>query len=85
MPRGPSRGAQELRAASALGAPVVRLTPDDADVRQLTRNTRFSTVTERAGGERWKDFGYWLVPPLALAPLFWFRRGWMVRSARGIP
>jgi Ca-activated chloride channel family protein len=43
----------------------VRVTPDDADVRQLGRNARFSAVPERAGGERWKDFGYWLVPPLA--------------------
>jgi Ca-activated chloride channel family protein len=71
------------RAASALDAPLVRLAPDDADVRQLARNTRFSAGSEQAGGERWKDFGYWLVPPLALASLFWFRPGWMIRSAGG--
>jgi Ca-activated chloride channel family protein len=70
-------------AASELGAQLVRVTPDAADVEQLARNTRFSTVAERAGGERWKDFGYWLVWPLALVSLLWFRRGWMVRSSGG--
>jgi Ca-activated chloride channel family protein len=80
---GPERKSLE-RAASKLGAPVVRLTPDDADVQQLARNTRFSAASERAGGERWKDFGYRLVPPLALGSLLWFRRGWMVRSSGGV-
>jgi Ca-activated chloride channel homolog len=69
------------RAAAALDAPLVRVTPDDADVRQLARNTRFSAASEQAGGERWRDFGYWLVPPLVVASLVWFRRGWMVRAA----
>jgi Ca-activated chloride channel family protein len=72
------------RAAAALEAPMVRVTPDDVDVRQLGRNTRFSAVPEQAGGQRWKDFGYWLVPPLALVSLAWFRRGWMVRSIGGV-
>ncbi|MBP3960963.1 VWA domain-containing protein [Gemmata sp. G18] len=71
------------QAASVLDAPVVRVSPDDADVQRLSRNTRFSTVSEQAGGERWKDFGYWLVFPLALVALLLFRRGWMVRSAGG--
>ena len=71
------------QAAFALDAPVVRVSPDDADVQRLSRNTRFSTVSEQAGGERWKDFGYWLVFPLALVALLSFRRGWMVRSAGG--
>lgn len=71
------------QAAGALGATFVRVTPDDTDVQQLGRNTRFSTVSEQAGGARWKDFGYWLVPPLALVSLFSFRRGWVVRAAGG--
>ncbi|VTR91239.1 Tetratricopeptide TPR_4 OS=Cyanothece sp. CCY0110 GN=CY0110_28164 PE=4 SV=1: VWA_2 [Gemmata massiliana] len=71
------------QAASVLDAPVVRVSPDNADVQRLSRNTRFSTVSEQAGGERWKDFGYWLVFPLALVALLSFRRGWMVRSAGG--
>lgn len=71
------------QAAGALDATLVRVSSDDADVRQLGRNTRFSSVAEQAGGARWKDFGYWLVPPLALASLCGSRRGWMVRSAGG--
>jgi Ca-activated chloride channel family protein len=68
-------------AAAALDAPLVRVTPDDADVRELARNTRFSSAAEQTGGERWRDFGYWLVPPLAVLVLLGFRRGWMVRPA----
>jgi Ca-activated chloride channel family protein len=71
------------QAAGALNAPLVRVTPDDADVKELARNTRFSAAGEQAGGERWKDFGYWLVPPLAALTLLGFRRGWMVRAAAG--
>jgi Ca-activated chloride channel family protein len=69
------------RAADALDAQVVEVTADDADVRRLARNARFSTAAEQGGGERWRDFGYWLVPPLAMMMLFWFRPGWMVRPA----
>lgn len=70
-------------AASVLDAPLVRVTPDDTDVKHLAGNTRFSAVAEEAGGERWKDAGYWLTFPLALVSLLWFRRGWMVRTAGG--
>lgn len=73
---------ESLKTAGAvLNAPVVRVTPDSTDVDQLARNTRFSAVGEQAGGERWKDAGYWLVFPLAAMALFWFRRGWMVQAA----
>lgn len=69
------------QAASVLDAPLVRVTPDAADVEQLARNTRFSAVAEQSGGDRWKDIGYWLVWPLVVVSLFWFRRGWMVHSS----
>lgn len=70
-------------AASVLDTPLVRVTPDDTDVKHLAENTRFSAVAEAAGGERWTDAGYWLTFPLALVSLLWFRRGWMVRTAGG--
>jgi Ca-activated chloride channel family protein len=69
------------QAASTLNAPVTLLTPDDADVDSLSHNTRFSTASEKGGGERWKDFGYWLTLPLTLLSLLWFRRGWMAHAA----
>ena len=71
---------ESLRAAAAtLGAGLVRVTPDDADVRRLAGNTRFSAATDGTG-ERWRDAGYWLVPVLAGVCLFWFREGWVARG-----
>lgn len=66
-------------AASALGADLVRVTPDDSDVSRLAGNTRFSAAADGVG-ERWRDAGYWLVPVLAAVNLFWFRRGWVARA-----
>jgi Ca-activated chloride channel family protein len=71
-----------LRApARAAGAELVRLTPDDADVRELARAAKFSTVAGREQGDRWRESGYWLVPLLVLLALPFFRRGWMVSTA----
>jgi Ca-activated chloride channel family protein len=66
-------------AAATLGADLVPVTPDDADVRRLAGNTRFSAAADGTA-ERWRDAGYWLVPALAVACLFWFRRGWVARA-----
>jgi Ca-activated chloride channel family protein len=66
-------------AARALGADLVHVTPDDADVRHLAGNTRFSMAADGTG-ERWRDAGYWLVPVLAVLGLLWFRPGWVARG-----
>ncbi len=71
------------RAAAALDAPLVRVAADDSDVRRLAANTRFSSAATQEGGDRWRDFGYWLVWPLATLTLLDFRRGWMVRTSAG--
>jgi len=72
------------QAATVLDAPLVRVTPDDLDVRRLAANTRFSPADVALGGDRWRDFGYWLVWPLAVLTLLQFRRGWMVGTSRGV-
>jgi len=61
------------RAARAAGGSLVLVSPDDRDIRQLAgqieRSIEAAPLVE---GERWVDFGYWLVPlfiPLLL--LFW--------------
>jgi Ca-activated chloride channel family protein len=66
-------------AAVTLGADLVHVTPDAADVRHLAGNTRFSTAADGTG-ERWRDAGYWLVPVLVVLSLFWFRPGWVARA-----
>lgn len=71
------------QAAAVLNAPLVRVTPDTADVHQLVTNSRFSSITEQAGSNRWRDAGYWLSWPITLIGLLGFRRGWMIHTAGG--
>ncbi|HEX4609954.1 MAG TPA: VWA domain-containing protein [Urbifossiella sp.] len=66
-------------AAATLDAELVRITPDDEDVRRLAGNTRFSAAAADMA-ERWRDAGYWLVPVVAGLTLVSFRRGWVVRG-----
>jgi Ca-activated chloride channel family protein len=72
---GPERDSL-VSAAKAIGAQIVLVTPDDSDIDRLVRNATFSPAAESAGGDRWRDAGYWLVPVLVLLSLLWFRRGW---------
>jgi Ca-activated chloride channel family protein len=72
----------EAQAGSA-GIPVISVTPDDADVRSLARDAKFSNAAEQ-GSDRWRESGYWLTPLLVLLALPFFRRGWMIPvAARG--
>lgn len=67
--------------ASALDAPVVRVSVDQADVERITQRAQsdFKSVTGIAGDDRWHDAGYALLPLIALFSLMWSRRGWMIR------
>lgn len=62
-------------------ANVITVTLDDSDVKILAarvrQNLEFIIDLENAE-EEWKDFGYWLLFPIMLISLFWFRRGWKV-------
>jgi Ca-activated chloride channel family protein len=59
----------------------VQLTVDDADLRALERriDTRFQSAQADQAGTRWRDEGYWLLFPIALLGLIWFRRGMTVQ------
>jgi Ca-activated chloride channel family protein len=59
------------------------ISPDDRDVRQLSRliETRFVAAQATEGGSRWQDMGYWLTPLICLLILPWFRPGWVVQEA----
>src|SRR5262249_41759025 len=68
---------------STLRSNVVRVSVDAADIRSLERRieTRFQAAQGDAFGTRWLDEGYWLLLPLALLSLLWFRRGTTVAWA----
>jgi Ca-activated chloride channel family protein len=62
--------------ARVVGGSLVRVTPDDSDVRQLNRQIGHSMASAPLQeGERWRDAGYFLLPLFALMVLIFFRRG----------
>ena len=71
----PSQSAEG--AASSLGSNVVRVSIDGSDIRALERRieTRFQAAQGETFGAQWRDEGYWLLLPVALLSLLWFRRG----------
>ncbi len=67
--------------ADLAGVFVGGATVDDEDVERVQRRilSHLRVVQQDDPTARWKDFGYYLVYPIALLALFWFRRGWTVR------
>ena len=67
--------------ADQAGVFVAGATVDDEDVERIQRRiqSHLRVVQQDDPTARWKDFGYYLVYPIALLALFWFRRGWTVR------
>ncbi len=63
------------------GAPVVRATADDSDLRRLLRHieSRLHQFDEQDPNIQWKDQGWWLLWPAALLTAAWFRRGWTMQ------
>ena len=58
------------------GGTLVRITPNDTDLRQLASRIERSIASAPVQeGERWKDKGYFLVWLIALLLLPAFRRG----------
>jgi len=60
-----------------LPANTVRVSVDGSDIRSLGRRveTSYQSAQSAAFGTRWRDEGYWLLLPVALLGLLWFRRG----------
>jgi Ca-activated chloride channel family protein len=60
-----------------LGSDAVQVSIDGSDILRLERRieTRFQAAQGDAFGTRWQDEGFWLLLPLALLSLLWFRRG----------
>ena len=62
-------------------APVITLTPDDGDVRQLDRvlNAAFRRAMLEDESQQWDDRARWLAWPAVFLVLLWFRRGWTMQ------
>ena len=67
--------ALEQLAASANGY-YQKSTADKRDVRRLNRLVDYHIAAVDDSDRPWKDAGYYLLYPIALIFLFWFRRGW---------
>lgn len=66
---------------SQAGAYVTTVTVDDTDVRRVNRQiaTHLTAVQQENEEGRWRDEGWWLVLPLVLLCLGWFRKGWTIQ------
>jgi Ca-activated chloride channel homolog len=69
------------KVARVIGASVLPITPDDADVRDLARAAKFVSASISGQGDHWQDAGYWFIPLIAILSTLWFRPGWMVSSS----
>jgi len=66
--------------AAEAGAWVGGATVDDADIDAIERRMQRHLAAAQSDDPeaRWQDAGYWLMFPVALVTLLWFRRGWRV-------
>ncbi|MGA9252629.1 MAG: VWA domain-containing protein [Roseobacter sp.] len=75
---------QRSRGIDAIeGVPVIAVTPDNADVRQIDRtlNAAYRAALLETSEQPWQDQGWMLAIPAALLCLLWFRQGWTMRWA----
>ena len=67
------------RVASEANVSVIRASTGDADIRQLTRTIQSNLRLADDPDAEWQDQGWWLLWPVALLSLLWFRRGWTMQ------
>lgn len=68
------------------GIPVATFTPgSDDDVAWVQRHVVAHLERVQAGDRtRWADEGWWLMLPITLLAMLWFRKGWTVRWITGL-
>lgn len=61
--------------------PVTTITIDNSDVEWIQRNiqTHLQVVQQVEAKTKWIEYGYYLLFPLVILMLFWFRKGWLVK------
>jgi Ca-activated chloride channel homolog len=71
---------------SQAGIFVVGATVDGADVARLQREVQshLRVAQQDDPTARWKDNGYYLLVPIVLLALFWFRKGWTIRWSAAV-
>jgi Ca-activated chloride channel family protein len=69
------------RLENIAGVSVVRATADNADLGRIQRRvaSNLRNALEEDVGATWDDRGWWLIWPVALLTLLWFRRGWTMQ------
>jgi Ca-activated chloride channel family protein len=74
------------RFTSAADIPLASVTLDDTDLQWVQRRAQrhMQAVQEKDADLHWKEFGYWLVFPVALLAALWFRKGSVVRWVAGV-
>jgi Ca-activated chloride channel family protein len=72
--------------ARTAGAFVATATLDDRDVARIQREvqTHMVSAVQNDPGARYRDFGFYLTPLLALLGALWFRRGFTLRWAAAL-
>ena len=72
--------------AARAGAFVATATLDDADVTRVQRGieSHLESIVQKDQSARYRDFGWYLAPFLALLGGLWFRRGWTIRWAAAL-
>ncbi|WP_394165752.1 VWA domain-containing protein [Photobacterium piscicola] len=58
---------------------VVEVTVDDSDIKILNSNIERHMQLNNESAMPWKDMGYFLLFPVTLLMLLWFRKGWLVK------
>eukprot|EP00487_Bulimina_marginata_P011444 TRINITY_DN707_c0_g1_i1.p1 TRINITY_DN707_c0_g1~~TRINITY_DN707_c0_g1_i1.p1 ORF type:complete len:171 (+),score=66.42 TRINITY_DN707_c0_g1_i1:143-655(+) len=65
--------------ASKTGGSLVEVTTDNRDVERISRLIEKHLQLNGESDMPWQDMGYYLLFPIALLLLFWFRKGWLVQ------
>jgi Ca-activated chloride channel family protein len=59
---------------------VTEVTTDATDIRRLNQHIqRHLAQVQESDSNRWRNEGHWLLYPLAVLMLFWFRQGWTIQ------
>ena len=58
---------------------VTPITVDDTDVQKINRRIRYFLQDAQNSRQQWDDAGYWLLFPIMIVGLLWFRKGWSIQ------